>query len=180
MNANNSRENIFKEPFNGGCTRLDLPVENKQTKFSGFQSTLNDISSFDSDKTSYKKNFSYLIHSFFLYYSFKNPWENNLGSSRVKSNDIANIKKQSKPGLSAFTNKKIEGNPCDSTAMNCTWDPGGFIFDSADIIKTGKVYYGKYQPDTTIPDFYDVAYADDNVDMLPLRVPNILGFGTAY
>lgn len=61
MNANNSRENIFKEPFNGGCTRLDLPVENKQIKFSSFQSTLNYISSFDSDKISYKKNFSSLI-----------------------------------------------------------------------------------------------------------------------
>jgi|GEM_PF-1678340 len=166
MNANNSRENIFKELFNGGCTRLDLPVENKQIKFSGFQSTLNYISSFDSDKISYKKNFSSLIHSFSLFYSFKNPWENNLDCSSVESFDTSANKKQTKPDFFTFTNKKTEGNPCDSTAMNCTWDPRGFIFDSADITKTGKVYYGKYQPDTTIPNFYDVAYADDNVDML--------------
>lgn len=74
--------------------------------------------------------------------------------------------KQLKTGISKIGNIEKEGDPCDSTALNCMWDPRGFIFESDDIVKTGKIYYGKYQPDTTIPDFYDVAYATDNTDIL--------------
>lgn len=61
---------------------------------------------------------------------------------------------------------KSEGNPCDSTAFNCAFDPRDSIFDSLSIIKTGKVFYGKYHYPSTIPGFTDVAFAQDNANEL--------------
>ena len=96
----------------------------------------------------------------------KNSNESDLGFGRVMNNYTHSSEKQLKTKIAKIGNREKEGESCDSTALNCMWDPRGFIFESDDIVKTGKVYYGKYQPDTTIPDFYDVAYAADNASPL--------------
>ncbi|MFZ1799469.1 MAG: alpha/beta hydrolase [Chitinophagaceae bacterium] len=96
----------------------------------------------------------------------KNLNESDLGFGGMRNNYTIRSQKQLKSNISKIGNREKENEPCDSTALNCMWDPRGFIFESDDIVKTGKVYYGKYQPDTTITDFYDVAYAADNASPL--------------
>ncbi len=54
--------------------------------------------------------------------------------------------------------------PADSTPANCYWDMRGYIFADSDIVKTGKIYYGKNAPPNTIPNYYDASYSGDKID----------------
>ena len=64
--------------------------------------------------------------------------------------------------------KERQEEICSGSAYDCTANPKDSIYAGSQIMKTSKVYYGKYQPpDTTkIPGYYDVAYLNDKVDLL--------------
>lgn len=68
--------------------------------------------------------------------------------------------------LSKKENYRLPLFPEDSTPSNCYWDLSGPIFASKNIVKTGKIYYGKNAPPNTIPGFYDVSYSGDKIDPL--------------
>ncbi|MFZ1798719.1 MAG: alpha/beta hydrolase [Chitinophagaceae bacterium] len=65
--------------------------------------------------------------------------------------------------LSKKENYRFPLTPADSTPSNCYWDLRDPIFASSDIVKTGKIWYGKNDPPNTIPNYYDVSYDGDEV-----------------
>ncbi|MEO7210119.1 MAG: alpha/beta hydrolase, partial [Chitinophagaceae bacterium] len=157
--------------YNVGSDRLDLPKEKNQSKFifnrpTGYNDFFHPLDPSGVNHEFYKQKFSILLKPFSYKVTDKIPTEKSLGISKSMNDFTIAKEKQIREGISKITKNKIEGNPCDSTAFNCSWDPRDSIFASADIIKSSKVYYGKNHFPTTIPGFYDVAYAQDNASEL--------------
>ena len=57
----------------------------------------------------------------------------------------------------------LKKSPSDSTAANCALDLRFPVFSQSQIVKTGRIYYGKHTTGP-IPNFYDVAYKDDKAE----------------
>ena len=162
---------ILNKTFHRNFANQSLHQENTQSKFI-FESCPGYIGFFNPTDPAvvnhefYEQSFSSLLMSFNNENEDKPSHYVKLSAAKMVRHFTIAKEKEIRAGISVILKKNIEGESCDSTAMNCSWDPRGFIFDSADIIKTGKVYYGKYQPDTIIPNFNDVAYEADNINEL--------------